>query len=122
MGKGLKKFEKKAKQARDYGKKVYPAAEKAWAIAAPQNHDQYAPKLAKGYKTFNTQANKLGGWGTVDKAADALQAVGLLVLVAETEDKNTKEYVCNLDNIISSLPEATNAAEEIMLKHAIKER
>ena len=54
MGKGLKKFEKKAKKARDYGKKVYPAAEQAWAIAAPKNHDKYAPKLAKGYKEFNT--------------------------------------------------------------------
>merc|ERR1719329_751133 len=75
MGKGLKKFEEKAK-----------------AIAAPKNHDKYAPKLAKGYKTFNTEANKMGGWGTVDKAAEALQAVGLQVLHIPT----TEEYYNNL--------------------------
>ena len=87
MGKGLKKFETTAKKARDYGKKVYPAAEKAWAIAAPKNHDKYAPKLAKGYKTFNEEANKLGGWGTVHKVEDKL--VGM-------EGKSKQEILCEL--------------------------
>ena len=87
MGKGLKKFETTAKKARDYGKKVYPAAEKAWAIAAPKNHDKYAPKLEKGYKDFNTQANKMGGWNTVDKAANSMQAIGLLVLDDDNEEE-----------------------------------
>ena len=72
VGKGLKKFENGAIKAREIGKKVYPQAEQAWAIVAPKNHDKYAPKLAKGYKTFNEKANKMGGWNTVDKAADAL--------------------------------------------------
>jgi len=85
MGKGLKKFEKTAKKARDYGKKVYPTAEKAWAVAAPKNHDKYAPKLAKGYKTFNTEANKMGGWGSVEKAADALEKAGLLNMIDADE-------------------------------------
>ena len=80
MGKGIKKLEKKAKKARDVGKKYYPMADQAFAIVAPENHAKYAPKLEKGYKTFNTQANKMGGWNTIDKAADTMQAIGLLVL------------------------------------------
>ena len=75
MGKGLKKFEKKAKKARYYGKKVYPVSEKAWAIAAPKNQENYAPKLEKGYKTFNAQANKMSGWKTIEKAADAMSSI-----------------------------------------------
>ena len=35
MGKGLKSFEKKAKKARDMGKKYYPMADQAFAIVAP---------------------------------------------------------------------------------------
>jgi hypothetical protein len=35
MGKGLKKLEKKAKKARDVGKKYYPMADQAFAIVAP---------------------------------------------------------------------------------------
>ena len=85
MGKGLKKFEKTAKKARDYGKKVYPVAEQAWAIAAPKNHDKYAPKLAKGYKTFNDEANKMGGWNTVEKAANTLEGAGLQNLLSYDE-------------------------------------
>ena len=92
MSKGLKKVEKTAKKARDVGKKAYPAAEKAWAIAAPKNHDKYAPKLAKGYKTFNTNANKLGGWSTVDKAADAMNSVGLVAL--NTADQFDRKIIC----------------------------
>ena len=87
MGKGLKKAETKIKQVRDYGKKVYPAAEEVWAVAAPKNHDKYAPKLAKGYKTFNEEANKLGGWGTVHKVEDKL--VGM-------EGKSKQEILCEL--------------------------
>jgi hypothetical protein len=87
MGKGLKKFEKKAKQGRNFAKKVYPKAEQAWAIAAPKNHDKYAPKLAKGYKAFNKQANKMGGWNTIDKAAEQMQAMGLMQLSKEMECK-----------------------------------
>ena len=87
MGKGLKKFEKTAKKGRDIAKKAYPQAEKAWAIAAPKNHDKYAPQLAKGYKTFNTQANKMGGWNTIDKAAEQMQAMGLMQLSKELECK-----------------------------------
>jgi hypothetical protein len=87
MGKGLKKFEKKAKQGRNFAKKVYPKAEQAWAIAAPKNHDKYAPKLAKGYKAFNKQANKMGGWNTIDKAAEQMQAMGLMQLSKELECK-----------------------------------
>ena len=80
MGKGLKNMEKKAKNVRDMGKKYYPMADQAFAAVAPQNHAKYAPKLEKGYKAFNTQANKMGGWNTVDKAANTMQAMGLLVL------------------------------------------
>ena len=87
MGKGLKKFEKTAKKGRDFAKKAYPQAEKAWAIAAPKNHDKYAPKLAKGYKAFNTQANKMGGWNTIDKAAEQMQAMGLMQLSKDMECK-----------------------------------
>jgi len=31
-------------------------------------------------KAFNTEANKMGGWNTVDKAADAMQGMGLMQL------------------------------------------
>ena len=85
MGKGLKKFEKTAKKARDVGKKYYPMADQAFAIVAPKNHDKYAPKLAKGYKDFNTGANKMGGWNTVDMAADDLKSMGLMNMVSEDE-------------------------------------
>ena len=77
MGKGLKKFEKVAIKGREMGKKYYPQAEQALAIVAPKTHDKYVPKLEKGYKTFNDKANAYGGWNTVDKAANALQSVGL---------------------------------------------
>ena len=87
MGKGLKKLEKKAKKARDVGKKYYPMADQAFAIVAPENHAKYAPKLEKGYKTFNTKANKMGGWNTVEKAADAMSSVGLVVLDGSTDRK-----------------------------------
>ena len=59
MGKGLKKFEEKAKKARDVGKKYYPMADQAFAIVAPQNHAKYAPKLEKGYKTFNANTKQM---------------------------------------------------------------
>jgi len=80
IGKGLKKLEKKAKKVGDVGKLFNPTAEKAWAINAPNNHVEYVPKLAKGYKIFNKKANKLGGWKTVDNAAVAMQSVGLVIL------------------------------------------
>ena len=85
MGKGLKKMEEKAKKARDYGKKYYPMADQAFAIVAPENHAKYAPKLEKGYKTFNDKANKYGGWNTIDKAADSMQAMGLMQLLSKQE-------------------------------------
>ena len=80
MGKGIKKLVKKAKKARDDRKEYYPMADQAFTIVAPENHAKYAPKLEKGYKTFNTQANKMGGWNTIVKAADTMQSIGLLVL------------------------------------------
>ena len=80
VGKSLTKIEKVAKKGNKLVKKASPYADQAWAIAAPKNHDKYAPKIAKGYKTFNEKANKMGGWGTVEKAADALQSVGLIML------------------------------------------
>ena len=87
MGKGLKAFEKKAIKAREFGKKIYPALEDTWKVAAPKNHDKYSPKLEKGYKEFNDEANKLGGWGTVTKVADKMKGM---------EGKSKKEILCEL--------------------------
>ena len=41
----------------------------------------------KGYKTFNSKANQMGGWNSVDKAANAMQAMGLMNL----DDDNKAE-------------------------------
>ena len=87
MGKGIEFMHKKAIKAKDYGKKVSPALHDLWKTAAPKNHDKYAPKLAKGYKAFNKQANKMGGWNTIDKAAEQMQAMGLMQLSKEMECK-----------------------------------
>jgi hypothetical protein len=92
MGNGLKYMEKKAKKARDVGKKYYPMADQAAAKYFPENHAKYAPKLEKGYKTFNDQANKMGGWNTVDTAAETMQAMGLLNLKSK---KTQKQILCN---------------------------
>ena len=92
MGKGLKKMENGAKKAVKVGKKYAPMADKAFAIAAPQNHAKYAPVLANEYKAFNTQANAMGGWNSVDKAANTLQGMGLIQLKSK---KTTMMKVCD---------------------------
>lgn len=87
MGKGIEFMHKKAIKAKDYGKKVSPALHDLWKTAAPKNHDKYSPKLDKGYQTFNEEANKLGGWGTVTKVEDKLKGM---------EGKSKKEILCAL--------------------------
>ena len=78
IGKGIQTMEKKAKKVSEVGKKYYPMADQAFAVVAPEKHAKYAPKLEQKYKAFNTQANKMGGWNTIDKAAGALQGMGLM--------------------------------------------
>jgi len=92
MGNGIKFMEKKAKKARDVGLKYAPMADQAFAIVAPENHAKYAPKVSEGYKAFNTNANKYGGWSTVDKAAEAMQGMGLIQLKSK---KSQKQILCD---------------------------